>query len=893
MKRNLGTRLRSVATVLHNGSIIHRWLGINDGVKVLHDIPTAMFAYNQRALFFGSSGLFLILLSLLVIDLPHDIKIGRTLWALWSAWGAGVVITIALHAYFLKRLRLWAASESTKRLPLLFGPYFVVDFLVVFAMILAGQRLNLGLGMFAFVLVANTVVYSAYIAGGRGFNFTLTLFLFVLLVLTFVLFPTTGILFTNEEPRRFYLTLSLGPLLGMLLVTVLSVTMISWLRANEHQITRLQLDLLGKYERILAGNVTKQSGGRRSRPEYGFSEHQFRQQVREVLVDLCSRGRISWYRSACLWFETDHQDRGKLLIPEVHINFDEAKTNKHGISATRGFLSSSELILLSSMKYRTTYLNVVPRFRGDLDAPAAFIPITRHDLRIGVLAIYGVEGGPPAQRQERAFLGSLGSIISNTLEQWEGRFKSQPQREMNQLFKHRSLDEVFREVVGILQKYLMATGCKVIFRPDRDSEEMHVVAKEGFLDEITEIKYKVGVGRTGECASKGISIRYDDVQEHRAEFDAPLLEALERAHERPIVSWMAIPIGPKEDNYGVIKVVNSTYPFEWFTDEDQKLGEELALRLHVVIEKFLHIKGMEDAKREAELQANQAKRSAAEASKAAAEASQARVQAERAARQRQIDLMSMTHQLQGPLNPVIGALSGLQLMNLRKDVQDEIEYSKALAESCLALCWGTSASFAKEAGRTPSFVPDEIDAPEEMKRLQKMLEMTNADNNLNFRYKEDEGFPKLIMDPGVFTSVMFSLIHNTLKYSDDYSEVWLECTFERKTGEAALKVKSEGIPIDPSETERIFGQFERGQALRNTALRHSGTGLGLWVARKLMQSIGGNLTVELSDKNPRLSVFVVHLPPKVPEELISMQTDGPDLHSPVRKKTGNLDLIPI
>lgn len=354
------SRFRSIAGTLYKSSIIQRCVGLDDGVKILHDIPTAMFAYNQRAIFFGLSGLFLLVLSLLAIVLPHDSRVIHTLYVLWSAWGAGVILTLVLHPSFLKTLRAWAASESPRRLPLLFGPYFVLDFVVVFTMILVGHKEQLGIGMFAFVLVGNTVLYSAYVTGGRGFNFILTFFIFLLLVLTFLLFPTPGPLLTNEEPRWFYTTLSIGPLVGMLFVTVLSVTMISWLRANEHQITRLQLTLLGKYERILAGDVTKQSGGRRSRDEHQFGEHQFRHQVNEVLRDLCSRGYISWYKSACLWLETDHQDHGKLLVPEAHVNFDEALDNKQGIDATTGFLSTTDLILVSSMKYRTANREIVP-----------------------------------------------------------------------------------------------------------------------------------------------------------------------------------------------------------------------------------------------------------------------------------------------------------------------------------------------------------------------------------------------------------------------------------------------------------------------------------------------------------------------------------------------------
>jgi signal transduction histidine kinase len=425
---------------------------------------------------------------------------------------------------------------------------------------------------------------------------------------------------------------------------------------------------------------------------------------------------------------------------------------------------------------------------------------------------------------------------------------------MNELFKCQSLNEVFKRVVVILQKYLLAGACEVIFRPDERGTQMKVVAALGFKKDRLNIEYVVGRGRTGECAEKGSTIRFDDVTKPNEKgFDTEYFQGLEKAHGKPIVSWMAIPIGNKHHNHGVIKVVNRTSIYEWFTDEDEELGQDLALRLEVLIEKFLYIKETEDARKDAEEQARQAERHAKEASIA-------QKGAEHAARQRQMDLMTMTHQLQGPLNPVVGALSGLQQALLGKPLLEEIEFAKALAESCLTLCWGTSTTFAKLAGRTISFSHEEIDAPSEMRKLCRMLQLTNTDNELKFKYREDSDFPKLQMDPAVFTSVVFSLIHNAMKYAERDSTVYLECTFERETGEAALKVKSVGVPIYQNEIDRIFEPFERGQALKNTSLKYSGTGLGLWVAKQLMLSAGGDLTLQLSREHPDLSVFIVHIP---------------------------------
>jgi K+-sensing histidine kinase KdpD len=242
------------------------------------------------------------------------------------------------------------------------------------------------------------------------------------------------------------------------------------------------------------------------------------------------------------------------------------------------------------------------------------------------------------------------------------------------------------------------------------------------------------------------------------------------------------------------------------------------------------------------------------------EALTAREQAEEVARKREEDLMIMTHQLLGPLSAVVGTITSIQQKNLPVDIKSSLENIHAWLEDAITLCYGTFASFAYAAGKRTAFGTDNINAPVELKKLALRLQKTNQRSDLRFIYKEDINFPRLQMDRNVFTSVMYSIIHNVMKYADSNSEVVLECSFERDTEKAALKIQSRGEPIQPKEAHLIFEKFRRGQSIEKTGRHHSGVGLGLWVARELMRAVSGDLAVELNPNEPRLSVFVVHIP---------------------------------
>jgi signal transduction histidine kinase len=848
---------------LYQESVIYHFLGwirvrgkypLDDRVKDLQGRPLGMFFYNQRAIFFLLSLLFLAVLLVLVITLDSTDEMRASVLFLSVFWGVGTALTLLLHPIFKRRLAIWAASTVPLEYAPMFDLYFILDWLLVFSLVVLGRFYNLPLEAFTFLLFANTIVYCSYIRDSRNV-WRIALVVVSLVLIACLLYTSAGEprwLMAQSEHRWFYATLYLGPLLSTLVASVSLVIGISLLRTLEQSVTQLRLELLGEYESILSHPIDSlhisETPSRWNFPTgAGFQD-----QVQVILEGLCSNSPPFWYNAACLWFIERHQDRGDVFLPGPNVRFDKAKAYEPGIDSTSWLLVPEKLTLITSLKYYFGAGQLThPQFRNELDVPAAFIPISRGDRCVGVLALYGQEGGPPLQRQEEAFLKSLGSIISNTMEQWEGRYKVFPQMEMDNLFKLSNLDEVFQETALIMTRYLMAGGCMVIFRRNPGKEDMDLRARVGFDDSILSSKYRVGEGLTGKCAEIGETIRCDDVKRNEHLFAPKLLSNLRKSHGKEIHSWMAIPIGPADKNYGVIKVVNRTSRCAWFTKEDQRLGESLALRLRIIIEKFLHIEMLAAVTEEA-------KRQSIEAKLKSDEAMREKKKAEETAAQRQEDLMVITHQLQAPLSSVIGALTSLRRKALPKFIENNLHYVQALVEDGLTLCYGTTTSLVLAVGKKTHFDVADIDAPAELKKLCDRLQLTNARADLNFSYHKDDGFPTLRMDRDIFTSVIYSLIHNAMKYSDEYSQVSLMCKL--LDGKPVLEVSSKGEPIHSRESKEIFAKFKRGKVVEETGRHHRGVGLGLWVARRLMREIGGDLTVILPLSQPRLSIFVVHLP---------------------------------
>ena len=106
-------------------------------------------------------------------------------------------------------------------------------------------------------------------------------------------------------------------------------------------------------------------------------------------------------------------------------------------------------------------------------------------------------------------------------------------------------------------------------------------------------------------------------------------------------------------------------------------------------------------------------------------------------------------------------------------------------------------------------------------------------------------------DPSRMDQVISNLVSNAVKYGRGAP---IRVAVHAEGGCAVLEVEDRGIGIAPEHPDRIFGRFERAVSSRN----YAGLGLGLWIARRLVEAHGGTIEVEASDA--RGTRFAVTLP---------------------------------
>jgi signal transduction histidine kinase len=137
-----------------------------------------------------------------------------------------------------------------------------------------------------------------------------------------------------------------------------------------------------------------------------------------------------------------------------------------------------------------------------------------------------------------------------------------------------------------------------------------------------------------------------------------------------------------------------------------------------------------------------------------------------------------------------------------------------------------------------------------------------------FRYQLDRlGFkldveiqpdmPEVRLDPDAFRQALANVVDNAIKYSPDRKLIRVEAKVW--DGELRTSVADHGIGIAPEDMPRIFEKFYR--VTRGEGSSSRGTGLGLTLARHLVEAHGGRVAVESTQgEGSTVTLIIPHRP---------------------------------
>lgn len=215
--------------------------------------------------------------------------------------------------------------------------------------------------------------------------------------------------------------------------------------------------------------------------------------------------------------------------------------------------------------------------------------------------------------------------------------------------------------------------------------------------------------------------------------------------------------------------------------------------------------------------------------------------AEHAARAKSEFLAMMSHEIRTPLNGIIGTAQVIQMAECLDDEQRElVEVIKRSGDSLLVII-NDILDFSKiEAGRL-ELDPQPVPIRSEIQNLTALYAATADANSLKLMIDLDHALPStVVVDWTRLRQVISNLLSNAIKFTHAGS-VSLQVRWEASE-KLSVAVVDSGIGISTEGLDRIFKPFS--QVDSSTARKYGGTGLGLVICSRLVELMGGIITVE-------------------------------------------------
>ena len=220
---------------------------------------------------------------------------------------------------------------------------------------------------------------------------------------------------------------------------------------------------------------------------------------------------------------------------------------------------------------------------------------------------------------------------------------------------------------------------------------------------------------------------------------------------------------------------------------------------------------------------------------------EARINAESANRAKSAFLANMSHEIRTPMHGVIGLTDLLLESNLNEDQHHLTDVIKKSANALLTIIDDILDYTKIEVGGFQLHV-SELDIRSLLGEVVDLLQSKTFDRKIELVSHVDSAIPDLIHCDAVrLRQVLTNLIENSIKYTEK-GAISIEVKLHEQTAHSLVllfSISDTGVGIAPEERDAIFREFYQGSSIVDE--RTKGSGLGLSIAKQLVELMGGQI----------------------------------------------------
>ena len=258
---------------------------------------------------------------------------------------------------------------------------------------------------------------------------------------------------------------------------------------------------------------------------------------------------------------------------------------------------------------------------------------------------------------------------------------------------------------------------------------------------------------------------------------------------------------------------------------------------------------------------------------------QADLEKERIAKKYMKSFFAMiTHELRNPLHGILGIFEGLldQLPVAEKSMISQCEMGVGTIKLMMRLV-NDLLDISQIETEKFRLVNEDFKVKDAAQDCIELMRYRYKIKGISLIYKEIGWIPTIVCDKNRYKQILLNLLGNSLKFTEK-GNVTIECSYNFNEKMLLTSVQDTGVGMVKSDSSKLFTFF--GKLEDTAAINPQGSGLGLYISRKLTEAMGGIITLDsVKDEGTKVTFSISNgcsstsrdLDESIPSERIDMK----------------------